>query len=70
MRSQPRPQPERDVWVYRIVVITLGLSVLASLVGGILLTAQDHQPPELLVALGSAAVGGLAGLLAPSPLSK
>jgi hypothetical protein len=50
--------------------MTLGLSVLASLVGGILLTAQDHQPPELLVALGSAAVGGLAGLLAPSPLSK
>lgn len=61
---------ERDVWIYRIVVLTLGLSVLASLVGGILLAAQDRQPPELLVALGSAAVGGLAGLLAPSPVSK
>lgn len=70
MKSQPRPQPDKDIWVYRIVVITLGLSVLASLVGGILLATQDRQPPELLVALGSAAVGGLAGLLAPSPISK
>jgi len=68
MKSQP--QSQRDVWIYRIVVLTLGLSVLASLIGGILLATQDRQPPELLVALGSAAVGGLAGLLAPSPISK
>lgn len=61
-------QYKNDVWLYRIVVITLGLSVLASLIGGIVLAVQDRQPPELLVALGSAAVGGLAGLLAPSPL--
>lgn len=61
---------QHDVWIYRIVVLTLGLSVLASLIGGILLTLQDRQPPEVLVALGSAAVGGLAGLLAPSPLNR
>ncbi len=65
-----KEQYRHDVWVYRIVVITLGLSVLSSLIGGILLAVQDRQPPELLVALGSAAVGGLAGLLAPSPFNR
>ena len=60
----------RDVWLYRIVVIALGLSALASLIGAIVLVTQNRQAPELLVALGSAAVGGLAGLLAPSPLNR
>lgn len=64
-----KAQYKSDIWVYRIVVITLGLSVLASLIGGIILTIKDRQPPEILIALGSAAVGGLAGLLAPSPMS-
>lgn len=65
-----KQQIQRDVWVYRIVVVALGLSVLASLIGAILLAIQDRSTPELLVALGSAAVGGLAGLLAPSPLNR
>ncbi len=64
-----KPQYKNDIWLYRIVVITLGLSVLASLIGGIVLAVQDRPTPELLIALGSAAVGGLAGLLAPSPLN-
>ena len=59
-----------DPWVYRIVVLILGLVALASLVGTIMLTIQDHATPELLIALGSAAMGGLAGLLAPSPMNK
>jgi len=61
---------EKDVWLYRIVVIALALSALGSLIGAIMLATQDRQAPELLVALGSAAMGGLAGLLAPSPLNK
>ncbi len=59
-----------DVWVYRIVVAALGLAVLASLVGATLLATQKLPIPELFVALGSAAVGGLAGLLAPSPFNR
>ena len=59
-----------DPWVYRIVVLVLGLAVLSSLVGTIMLTIQDRSTPELLIALGSAAMGGLAGLLAPSPMNK
>jgi hypothetical protein len=61
---------ERDILLFRIVVIALGLCVLSSLVGAIILAVNGLDTPELLVALGSAAIGGLAGLLAPSPLYK
>jgi hypothetical protein len=54
---------------YRIVVGSLGLVVLVCAIGAIYLTAQPNAKdvPAILVALGSAAVGALAGLLAPSP---
>jgi hypothetical protein len=61
---------EKDIWIYRIVVVVLGLTVMASVVGAIALTLNELDTPELLVALGSAAIGGLAGLLAPSPASR
>jgi len=59
-----------DVWIYRIVVSVLGLVVLAAIVGAILLGYQWITIPETLTALGSAAVGALAGLLAPSPTQQ
>jgi len=60
----------QDVWIYRISVMTLGLVVLASIIGAIVLSTQDKTIPDTVVALGAAAAGSLAGLLAPSPLSK
>jgi hypothetical protein len=59
---------QTDVLLYRIVVGSLGAAVLITLIGAILLVALGKQVPEVLVALGSAAVGALAGLLAPSPV--
>ncbi len=60
-----------DKWIYRIVVSVLGLTVLLVAIGGIYLAAKPNTAiPDILVALGSAAVGALAGLLAPSPGSK
>jgi hypothetical protein len=61
-----------DVWIYRAVVVILGITVLCTVVGGLALTFVAHgEPkmaiPEAIVAIGSAAVGALAGLLAPSP---
>lgn len=61
-----------DVWIYRAVVVILGLSVLCTVIGGLALTFVGHGDakmavPEAIVAIGSAAVGALAGLLAPSP---
>jgi len=59
-----------DVWIYRMVVGTLGLAVLASIIGAIVIAMSGKELPQIMVAIGSSAVGALAGLLAPSPASK
>jgi len=60
--------PIPDTTVYKIVVSALGLAVLIALVGAIILLAQKERPDlAVLSGIGSAAVGALAGLLAPSP---
>jgi len=56
-----------DTTIYRMVVGALGLTVLVSVVGSIVLVALSKETPAAAVALGSASVGALAGLLAPSP---
>lgn len=58
---------QRDVWIYRIVVGALSLVAVLSIVGAIVVAVgtNDTQVPDAVVALGSAAVGALAGLLAP-----
>ncbi len=59
---------QTDVWIYRIVVGALGLAVPISLIGAIVLAKNGTDTPAILTAIGSAAVGALAGLLAPSPV--
>jgi hypothetical protein len=59
-----------DVWIYRIVVVALSLTVLITLIGAFYLTSKEMALPEGILALGSAAIGALAGLLAPSPAGK
>ena len=61
---------QNDVLLYRMVVAVLGLTVVASVVGAIALAMTRQSTPDVLVALGSAAIGGLAGLLTPSPLNR
>ena len=58
---------ENDYWIYRIVVGLLALSIFAVIVATtlIVLTQDDVQIPDVLVALGTGAIGALAGLLAP-----
>ena len=57
-----------DEWIYRIVVLMLGLTVLLVALGGIYLAANGVTTiPDILIAIGSAAVGALAGLLSPTP---
>jgi len=59
-----------DKWLYRMVVIVLGLTIVATIVSAIALAMTGQSAPEVIVALGSVAIGGLAGLLAPSPLNR
>jgi hypothetical protein len=61
---------QKDKWLYRMVVAVLGLTVVSSVVGTIALAMTGQSTPEVIVALGSAAIGGLAGLLAPSPMNR
>ncbi len=63
---------DTDVWIYRMVVFSLGATILAIIIGVISLISsgkisEDKNVPTILTAIGSAAIGALAGLLAPSP---
>jgi hypothetical protein len=55
--------------VYQMVVFSLGAAVLVALCGAIAISLKDAttEIPDILVATTSAAVGALAGLLAPQP---
>jgi hypothetical protein len=66
------PRPNEDKFAYRVCVVILGVVVLA-VVGMICFrySQASHDTtvlfvPEILVALGSTALGALAGLLAPA----
>lgn len=64
------PPLEWDVWIYRIVVSALGAIVFTTVLGAIILTEAKDGVPDMLTAIGSASVGALAGLLAPSPMKR
>jgi hypothetical protein len=53
-----------------MVIVALGVTLIAAAVGAIVLAMYGKQTPEILVALGSAAVGALAGLFVPSPVGQ
>ena len=60
-----------DVWIYRMVVGLLGVVLIAATVGGLVIAMAGKGPvPDVVVAMGSGAVGALAGLLAPSPAGR
>lgn len=72
-QSQPRsvgigtaPAYQSDNRFYRIVVHFLGWTMLVCTVGAIALSLMDKEIPDIIVAIGSASIGALAGLFAPS----
>jgi hypothetical protein len=66
--------PVPDTWIYRIVVASLGLSILFVIIGVVILSIReggnDSKIPTVLTAISSGAIGALAGLLAPSPVKQ
>jgi hypothetical protein len=65
------PEPLRqDYFIYRFVVVVLGVLLLAVAGDAIYLNRGPEavELPDVLISLGSASIGALAGLLAPSPL--
>jgi hypothetical protein len=59
-----------DKVLYRMALFVLGSLALIAAVGSVVLVYGGKTTPEALVALGSAAVGALVGLFAPSPMTK
>ena len=71
----PTPVLVSKAGIYYLVVIFLGTVSIVAVTGAIILTAMTlgndtFKIPDVITALGSAAIGALAGLLAPSPGSK
>ncbi len=59
---------DSDIWIYRMVVLFIGLVLILSILGILFIYSEEGKKiPESLTALGSGALGALAGLLAPSP---
>ena len=58
---------QTDVWIYRTVVAALGTIAIVALMGDLALSFYGRVIPEGAIALGSTALGAIAGLLAPSP---
>lgn len=60
-----------DTFVYKATVIVLGASVLMVILAqlAIVLMIGHDKIPDGIIAIGSAAIGALAGLLAPAPNS-
>ena len=74
-KQLPPPAMVADVWIYRIVTAALSGVAIIAIGGAIYLSAtagsgETVKIPDALTALGAAAIGALAGLLAPSPSGK
>ncbi|AZB08945.1 hypothetical protein EG344_09005 [Chryseobacterium sp. G0162] len=67
-----RNPKDTDYWIYRIIVIMLGLAIIAIIAGLILLSFWSEGEPDsqlvtIFATISSGAIGALAGLLSPSP---
>lgn len=60
-----KSSPTSDRWTFRWAIWILGLVVLLTIISLWSLSAGKYDIPDGLVAIGSAAAGGLAGLLTP-----
>lgn len=65
-----RPQKDKDIWLYRMIIAALGVTLVATVVGAIVLASTGLATPDAVVALGSAAIGGMAGFLVPTHLNR
>ena len=71
MAAESIQQFTTDPWIYRIVVGVLGLLALSVVLGALVLMMFGGKDiPQGILALGSAAVGGLVGLLVPAPVGR
>jgi len=63
-------EQDKDVWLYRMIIAALGVTVVAIVVGAIVLARTGSSLPDTVVTLGAAAIGGMAGFLVPNHLNR
>ena len=56
--------------IYRWVIIFLGVTILLVIIVVAILIGLGKTAPDGIIAIGSAAVGAMAGILVPSPAGK
>ena len=56
-----------DVWVYRFIVMFLGVVAAGGLALVAVLVIKGDTPPDIFTAAISASIGALAGMLVPPP---
>lgn len=59
-----------DLWARRVIVLALSVVVLVATAGGFGLSLMNRAVPQLLMALGSMALGALISLLASGALRR
>ena len=67
---EPVPSQQIDPLLYRMVVAFLGMAMMTAILLVGLLSYQGKPGSDLLIAVPSAVVGGLIGMLVPSPVRK
>ena len=67
---EPVPSQQVDPLLYRMVVGFLGAAMMTAIVLVGLLSFTGKPGSDLLIAVPSAVVGGLIGMLVPSPVRK
>jgi hypothetical protein len=67
---EPIPSQQIDPWLYRLVVGILGGAILGTILLVGILSYAGKPGSDLIVGIASAAVGGLIGMLVPSPVRK
>lgn len=58
---------QTDKWIYRGVIVILGLVIIMTVAGSVLLSFYERSIPEGVFVLAGTCAGAMAGLLAPSP---
>lgn len=64
------PAAEPDLWLYRMVIGSLGLAVLLTVILAAVLAVAGRDLPQGVLAIGATCAGALGGLLAPSPVKQ
>lgn len=58
---------QTDFWIYRGVIVVLGVTIIATVIGAVLLAFYEREIPEGVFVMAGTCAGAMAGLLAPSP---